>query len=65
MTAGQQYVSHVRIAAAGGLAAPSEADMPAAGAEEEVLLDENARRAEGNFSFYMVRYKGVSIQLHG
>ncbi|KAI8467012.1 MAG: prolyl oligopeptidase [Monoraphidium minutum] len=51
---GQQYAVHCRRAVAPGGAALLEADAPDARLAEQVILDENARKAEGKYSFYMV-----------
>ncbi|WIA17986.1 hypothetical protein OEZ85_009475 [Tetradesmus obliquus] len=51
---GQQYKLHCRrpVPASAGIA--SESDAVDASLAEEVLLDENQRKAAGNFNFYMV-----------
>jgi oligopeptidase B len=56
---GQQYKLHCRRPVPAGAAAASEADAMDLSMTEELLLDENARKAEGNFSFYMVRGERV------
>jgi hypothetical protein len=48
---------HCRKAVPADAAPPSEADAPAEGAVEEVLLDENARKEQGKHEFYMVRWR--------
>lgn len=55
---GQQYRTHCRRALPANAPPQSEADAPREGAgapPEEVLLDENARKAEGGHDFYMAR----------
>jgi oligopeptidase B len=52
---GQQYKLHCRRPVPASAGAASEADALDAALAEEVLLDENARKAAGNFTFYMVR----------
>jgi hypothetical protein len=60
---GQQYKLHCRRPVPAGAAAASEADAVDLNQAEELLLDENARKAAGNFSFYMVRGEIVGPQL--
>ena len=50
---GAQYRVHCRVAVPPGAGPPTEGDALPEGAVEEVLLDENARKAEGGWSFYM------------
>lgn len=51
---GQQYALHCRRPVPPGAPAPSEADEPSPEQAEEVLLDENQRKADGRHDFYMV-----------
>jgi hypothetical protein len=60
---GQQYKLHCRRPVPAGAAAPSEADAVDLNMVEELLLDENARKAAGNFSFYMVRGEIVMCRM--
>lgn len=52
---GQQYKLHCRRPVPASAGTASEADVMDTSLAEEVLLDENQRKAAGNFSFYMVR----------
>jgi protease II len=61
---GQQYRLHCRRPVPAGAAAASEADAMDLSQAEELLLDENARKAAGNFSFYMVRGGSGPCQWH-
>ncbi|KAF6263009.1 prolyl oligopeptidase [Scenedesmus sp. NREL 46B-D3] len=51
---GQQYKLHCRRPVPASAGTASEADVMDTSLAEEVLLDENQRKAAGNFSFYMV-----------
>ncbi|KAF8063007.1 dapb1 [Scenedesmus sp. PABB004] len=51
---GAQYALHARRPVAALAGVPSEADEPGGEQAEEVLLDENARKAAGKHKFYMV-----------
>jgi hypothetical protein len=51
---GQQYKVHCRRKVPPGAAPPSEADAPDPAQPEEVILEENLRKKEGKFDFYMV-----------
>ncbi|KAI8467013.1 MAG: prolyl oligopeptidase [Monoraphidium minutum] len=59
-TEGQQYNVHARRRVPPGAPPPLETDAPDPSAAEQVVLDENARKAEGNFSFYSVAAIQVS-----
>ena len=52
---GQQYRKHCRKKVPEGAAPPTERDMPPESEPEEVLLDENQRKQQGQWDFYMVR----------
>lgn len=67
---GSQYEVHCRrrMAPAAAAAPLTEADGPegsSGGFEEEVLLDENRRRQDGGFKFYMVSSGPASLQRAG
>lgn len=50
----QQYRIHCRRAVPSAAGPPSEVEAMDLSVSEEVLLDENARKARGNFDFYML-----------
>jgi len=52
---GQQYKVHCRRTVPAGAPPQTESDAPdESSTAEEVLLDENARKEEGRFEFYML-----------